>query len=448
MRGANGANMTRNLKIALEPLNLDQGLPEEIASFGQLIITAGKDCLTGGIEQDADIHRYRPGPYVSGYHLAEWLVWNWWRLRWEPRPVPKGPVSEDWNFAHCMSAIGEGYIWPNITVANDGFQCQLTAAPSLEPYKVLFRYLGHPEQRTVAFPSEQFERAVDIFVESVIERCDATDLKATNLHILQQDLTQERNVPELARLRKLEALLGSEPDELPSDVLETRLEDAHVLGNNALDELAATSDLARMLPAQDIIDITKKSGFESEATNTVAVRSARPPSWGTSAAWHIGYSLAHQVRRQESLGHAPISNGCLADLAGTTVKALQEGEDVSPISWVFNFNQNGHSRIVLRPRWATGRRFDLARLIADRLFSAMLPSGSDPMLPATRSYSYRQKAQRAFAAELLCPRAAVKEMLGNDYSEENQEQVANYFSVSSMVIANGLQNDEMANLSE
>ena len=441
--------MTRNLKISLQPLRLDRGTPKEVATFGHLIITLGDDCLTEGIEQDADAPRYRPGPYVSGYHLAEWLVWNWWRLRWEPRPVPTEPVPgdwRDWHCAHSMSAIGAGYAWPNVTVASDGFQCELSSAPSLEPRGVLFRYLGLPERRTVSFPVAQFERAVDDFVATVMERCDAAELKATNLHALRRDLAPERNNPDWARLRKLEALLGVEPDELPAVVLEARLDDAKILGNEAVNELAAALRFARTLPAQEMLDITDRLGVESDPTHAVTVpHIPHLEAWGMTAAGRMGYSLARQVRQQEDLRHDPISDQRLADLAGTTVKTLQGAGDDLPIAWAFN--RKGHSRIVLRSQWSSRRRLDLARLIADRLFGAMLPDAPEPMSPVTRSYSYRQKAQRAFAAELLCPRSAVKEMLDSDYSEENQERIADYFSVSPLIIAHGLQNDEAVSLS-
>lgn len=85
--------------------------------------------------------------------------------------------------------------------------------------------------------------------------------------------------------------------------------------------------------------------------------------------------------------------------------------------------------MALRSKWETGRRFELARLIGDRLFG-----GDRRLFPATRAYSYRQKAQRAFAVELLSPFEAVNEMLGNDDSEENQADVAQHYEVSPMMI--------------
>ena len=107
-------------------------------------------------------------------------------------------------------------------------------------------------------------------------------------------------------------------------------------------------------------------------------------------------------------------------------------QDFGSVSWTLR--QNREERIVFRSRRDTSRRFDLARLVADRLFSMNQCNPEESMLPATRTHSYRQKAQRAFAGELLCPWLAVVERLGNDYSQENQQQVADEFGVSPMVI--------------
>ena len=84
----------------------------------------------------------------------------------------------------------------------------------------------------------------------------------------------------------------------------------------------------------------------------------------------------------------------------------------------------------------------MARLIGDQLFAGSMPTPTEPLSPATRSHSYRQKAQRAFAAELLSPWQTVKDILGDDFSQENQEQVAEYFGVSPMTIETLLINNE------
>ena len=85
---------------------------------------------------------------------------------------------------------------------------------------------------------------------------------------------------------------------------------------------------------------------------------------------------------------------------------------------------------MLRSKWHTGRRFELARIIGDRV----LNSGTGRLFPATRAYTYRQKAQRLFAAEFLSPFDAVDEELSGDYSLESQQDVAQKFEVSDYTI--------------
>ena len=35
------------------------------------------------------------GPCVSAFKLAEWLLWNWWRIRWEPSRSERRLIPHD-----------------------------------------------------------------------------------------------------------------------------------------------------------------------------------------------------------------------------------------------------------------------------------------------------------------------------------------------------------------
>ena len=107
----------------------------------------------------------------------------------------------------------------------------------------------------------------------------------------------------------------------------------------------------------------------------------------------------------------------------------------SPLSFVLATGDR--AQVALRSNWETGRRFALARLLGDRLFGH-----DEPLSPATRAYTYRQKAQRAFAAELLCPYKALCDFLGADRSEERYDDAASHFNVSSWAIDTVLLNNE------
>lgn len=104
----------------------------------------------------------------------------------------------------------------------------------------------------------------------------------------------------------------------------------------------------------------------------------------------------------------------------TAFRELSYGLDRSPTS----------SRVVLRSAWKTLRRFELARLLADRIVAP----AAGRFYAATRSNTWRQKMQRAFAAEFLSPFEAVDAMLAGDYSAEARADAAHEFQVSERTI--------------
>jgi hypothetical protein len=423
------------LQIDLTPEVLDEGPDYERVAFGLLEIKVAGHLLTAGIGIKGEGRHYYGGPYVSGYHLVEWLVWNWWRLRWEPR-FPSGVSSFDWKMAHCMPAVGEGYFWPNITISSDGFQCDLISERSDPSDTPFFHYIGAPP---VTVTAADFESAVDRFILEVLQRLDHQRIAGTNLQKLWDDLRAERNDPEAARYRRVEALLGFDPDQAADVLIEKTLKDAEVLGENALEELA-TGAADHMVSARQITDTMRWSGYDMNLDDAFRLHRPAPVPWGRSPAWHIGVAAANAVRQQAGQAGQPLSDSRLAEFAGMPSEIITSDLCTNSLSWIFRSSRDS-AHVALRSRWNTGRRFDVARLIGDRLFSECKFTPIEPLAPATRSYSYRQKAQRAFAAELLSPWEMVKAMLGNDYSTENQEMVAEHFAVSPMTISASLANN-------
>jgi hypothetical protein len=141
------------------------------------------------------------------------------------------------------------------------------------------------------------------------------------------------------------------------------------------------------------------------------------------------------LRNQLGLSSKPISNGSLADMAGVDGRALTERSHAAQFSFALDASPI-RGRVALRSKWETGRRFELARIIGDRLMA----EHTGRLFPATGSYTYRQKAQRSFAAELLSPFDTVDEILDGDFSAESQQDVAHHFSVSELTIRTSLMN--------
>jgi hypothetical protein len=414
--------MPRELTITADWERLDEGLPEERACFAAVGIYSGEVCLTEG--HDGYVKRFRAAPLLSAYHLAEWLAWNWWRLRWEPNR----PGTDDWPFAHRLATIGAGYVWPNVTIFSDGERTALIAKPTPERANTPFRYIS---DTAAVVPSRHFEGALDEFIEQVRGQLHEERVTDTNLGRIWDEVRAERQDPESALRRKIEALLGQDPGEGDENVIERLIEDGKALGGPAMNEVAADHRRGgRLLTADVLRDIATNAGFDASPRDVVRLK----PGWnaahpGEGPAWRLGTAAALALREQEQLGSDPIDNSILAELAGIDERVLQERTVDPQISFALDKGP-ADGWVVFRSKWEQGRRFELARLLGDRIVS----SSGGRLFPATRAPTYRQKMQRSFAAELLAPFVAVDEMLSGDYSPENQQDVADLFKVSERTI--------------
>lgn len=418
---------TRALDITTEWEHLDNGEPAEQACFARLSISAHGHWLTEGVDEFSS--SVKSAPLLSAYHLAEWLAWNWWRLRWEPKNT-----SLNWSMAHCMANVGGGYVWPDITISSDGERTVLAPRPTPAQNSSPFRYISNVP--TIML-SEQFADGIDTFIERVISRLNDSGVKNSNLDQIWASVIGERQNVIVARIRQLEALAGYEPDEIQKNVLQILLADSNIFGEAAVNELAAANDpQTGVLSGQELKELAKKFGFEGSRRDTVQLKVKFDANVGQEkrSPWQIGARLASQLREQESFGANPITDAQLAQLAAITKTALDSREASGKMS--FALDDEYDVRFVFRSKWREGRRFELARILGDRLFG----NNTQKLFPVTRSYTFRQKMQRSFAAELLSPFDAVDHRLAGDYSDESQKDVAEHFQVSEKTIKTMLVN--------
>lgn len=414
------------IEIALDPERLEEGEAEERAAFGLFTIRAGAAYLTEGY--DSYIGAVRKGPLVSGYHAAEWFVWNWWRLMYEP---DSSRSTDGWR-AHTMNAIGEGYVWPNIAFRSDGVRLVILSERSANPEAKPFRYLGaHPWLG----PIQALTVAIDDFVPRVLARLGEQGVRHTNLTHLWDDLRAERQDPDLAERRKLEALLGQDAGDASGDVIQALLDDRATLGTAAVGELAADGAGDSPMTAVRLRDIAMRQGIDARRADALG---SEPEELATvrafPEAWQQGRALARLLRQRLGLATGPVGDTRLAELTG--VSRVGTGDGSVPFSFLLD-GTAGSSRVAVRSRYPEGARFDLARLLCDNL----LFGAGTPMLPATRAYTFRQRAQRSFAAEFLAPLADVRERLDGDYSRDAVEEVARAFIVSPLTVETLLRNN-------
>ncbi len=426
-----GAAVSRALSIEADWERLESRVPEERACFAAIGIRHHEIWLTEA--EDAFVKRVRQKVHLSAYKLAEWLAWNWWRLRWEPRRR-----STEWAMAHRMSTIGGGYVWPNITVISDGERVLLSAQPTQPRSAEPLRYIASV---AAVVRAADFEAAVDAFIEQVRGKLSAEGITVSNLEQIWSDTLSERTDPAATRNRRFEALLGFDPDEADAKIIARLIHDSDELGEQSTAELAA-DDVG--LGSSELRSLAHTAGIEANPKDAVKLNAGfLPRVMAGAAAWTRGAEAAQGLRFQEQLGANPLSNDLLCQLAGVAPAILAREVPSSPLSFALDETET-QGRIALRAKWATGRRFALARLLGDRLTAP----GAGRLFPATRAHTYRQKLQRSFAAELLCPFEVLVNFLDGDFSEEARDDAAGHYNISERAVRAILVNHKLLDRQE
>lgn len=423
--------MKDRFSIEVDWERIESGSPEDRATYGAIGIRLGNVWLTDA--HDVFARRVRSKVYLSGYQLAQWFAWNWWRLRWEPKRQ-----TVEWKMAHRLPTIGGGYIWPNVEMLSDGERFLIRALPTRSRPAEPLRYVSDVAATLTA---TEFLIGVEDFVNLIVGQLSNEGVADTNLSKIWRYVCDERGDSNADWYRRLEAALGFDPDEADAKVVESLIADAEKVGTAGVAELAANASRGECLPsASELAALADSTGHDTRLSDIPKLPAEELKALGAeSPAWAVGESAAKMLRSQERLGDGVISDEKLAELAGTSPSALRGTGTAAPAA-PFSFALNGHqgtTKLVIRSPFETNRRFDLARLIGDRVLAQL----DEPLIPILRSFSYRQKRQRAFAAEFLCPFGNALSLLDVELSDESQECVASEFKVSPWVIRTQLVNN-------
>lgn len=414
--------MTRMLTLrVVDWLRGDDGADET----GALTIIAGPDnCVL--TEVDDTLNRtVRPHVYLPATKLAEWLLVNWWRLRWEPRPANPPP---SWQDAHIMAAIGGGNAWPSIEFSSDGDFVHLQMSTERRPDAAAIRYLNGGQ---FDVPARDFESAVDRFLDQVEERRASTGQPST-LHELREELRLERENPEVAERCRLQALAGLDPGSAD----EAWFERVGRLGKS-VGTIAAAECLTVLGDADgtfDRIDESVDAIRKSRTRVSLGWRNGACPQLGRQLPWQVGEEAARALRASLGLTGA-ISQRQFSELLDTGLPIEPNGVEDGGLGGAFVGDDGRASTVVFRHR-ETSQRFDLARVMGCAVLCK-----DEPLLPVTRGNTAMQKFERSFATEFLCPWAELDDATDEDGTDDDVlEDVAERYGVSPLLVRTSLVN--------
>ena len=164
--------------------------------------------------------------------------------------------------------------------------------------------------------------------------------------------------------------------------------------------------------------------------------------------WRAGQQLARDLRRDLRLDGEPLPTMARLGeaLEETTVDAATkrtpvDGGGAILVDGVVACGEGGRPAFAFRPRGEPGRRFHFCRALAELLWRP----GVNALL--TKARTERQQSNRAFAAEFLAPSAALRDRTRRTtVDEDDVDELATEFGVSSMVIEHQLANHQIARL--
>lgn len=364
----------------------------------------------------------RPTIRVAAFHVAEWLVCNYWRLAFEPRSMSSPTPS--YARAHSMASIGGGYAWPDLEFSGDGESVVISMRDESQADVAAIRYL---RRYRVELPRAELEAAIDRFVARVVERVSAVFPNEHRLSELWAELQEERNDPDLAQWCRLEARAGFDPGESTEPWRESVEWLRTEAGNFATEDMIGVAGVDALVAS---IEAMKKSTTRAQLPILARVGDA-----GTGAPWERGTRLAQVARETLGLASGPMTNKRLGDAVGIDVPFTPTASKRPAVEGARRTGESTYANLLFGPTRPSSQRFYLARLLG------MAILGEDRVLPITRAPTAVQKVNRAFAQELLLPWSELNDWTDeHGLSEESIATIAERYEVSELLVASTLVN--------
>lgn len=382
-----------SLKISSEWIDSEEGFRPEIDhSYGQLGINVDGTWLT---EFDTESGAHGERIEIPAFPLAEWIAENWWSILYEPEKGERSKSDPAFKARHWFGTAREGFALPDAWMHSSGRgTVRLSADASFFP----FARLAMRNTCDASIRTEDAERELTSFIDSVIDRLDQKGVRDTNLHSIWSafkhlDLDERRFCrllgalgmspysasPDLAEL--LTKILGGASESVTEDFCEAADE------GDILDAAADMVQTLRALETEPELDLTALFRLYSRVERTpkkAAVNAAR----AARERFRIEpYDPQGGEAFLSSLALQPI----IYDREGT--REIEE-----PVLHGSLRRQANQLQFNLIRKQVSARRFDAARAC----YLAWIQTSDGDRL-VTRARVPDQQASRIFAAEILAP---------------------------------------------
>ena len=422
------------LNVEYQWIDSHTGLPVDNVTAAEIGIQING--VSVAVTDDIRTRTTRETIRVSGYRLAAWMVDNWWRLRYET-----DHDTIDWRLAHEMSAAGGGFVWPPVSVCGDLDVVRWIVGESNED-SVSPVHFNRP--RSLETPGYDHEEGIGRFISAVVDRLhehsthpDIAD-PYRRLAIVWHEVQRERADSQERAWRRMEAMLGFDPDAAEPDQVDSLVRMSKKYGEKAIAEVASYLQAGAEEATRSFLDFASSVADTMDVSILDEPRTSFQKSYpavSPRAAWQLAEEQATLVRTALGISHGRVSTEQLTEpfkLLASFVEEAEGGLEI-PFSGAVSSEHDSLITPVLPATRVTGRRFAIGRLIGDRIYSTK----RDRILPITNTYTRRQQFQRAFSQSLLCPAPELLDYVGNRRSRidtELMERAAEHFQVSPLMV--------------
>lgn len=380
--------------------------------------------------------------YLPLYPLAEWIAIHWWQLFYETRPNSRSEA--EYSLDHQTSFAREGYSLPLLTVQPMGEVIRL----SWHSQRLDHQGLEFLSSGAAYIETSQFRDSISRFVDAVVARLSDCDVAET---LLEAEWDEIKNTdPETAQFCAAAAALGLEPYATSDDLRESILHAANRLPSSLAQDFFSVStprqleiETNRMLEA---IEAAKAHALTLGKIKDLRGALHQTPGIERSP-WRQGYACAHRLRNELGLNGMKLNSFQALEEALNT-KDLANSLSATAatdrlIDGVVGIDSSNNPGFALAKGREESRRFTFCR----GLFQFLASEGDQPLLITSARTSAQQRS-RAFAAELLAPSELLRAQIKTDaLTEDEVDQLASEYGVSSLVISHQVTNHKIASIS-
>lgn len=345
--------------------------------------------------------------FVSLLPFTEFVLANWWALLHEQSVRPSQIDRLALHRRHTIDVHSDGFVYPSVSLFGAGSHIRVsTQAREVQSAGLRFITTQTRDPWT-GLPREILEQRLLELANDTLQRLGQRS-SVCELRACLEAIENSRMDVEETRFCIAAGLLGEDPYAMEPSVQQDLLDTVAQFGEDFALELFTVLDassLAISRAAIGNVDAVLAQGSQELAAAIIQARQdySTPGESGQESPWQRGYTAASAIRERIGLDPGFTDFSSLSKVVLGIDWVPKERHSLPLNAQGFGRCDEREASVILAPPPRRNRLFVWAQMLGD-----MLLSGAQNRFIAIRNASDRQKAARAFAAELLLPASVLE----------------------------------------